>query len=186
MVALIWAGSARAESRHHIAVTLGYTKLLSNDLKDSSIGVDFTNAFSGTLEYRYSFTPQIDGTIESRATVSSSTATDPSTGLSVDLTLTNNYVGPGIRWNLTPTAPHPYLQANFYLVSEDVQSDVNGVSISSNASGAGFGVSGGVDFPVSKLISIPVEIHYLYGKPSDDVSGAGVEAGIAWNFGAQR
>jgi hypothetical protein len=185
-LALGLPGAVCAESRHHIAIQLGYTKLTSDQLKDASLGVDFTNAFSGTLQYRYSLTPQFDGTIDSRATVSTSTATDPFSGQSLDLTLTNNYFGPGVRWNLSPQAPHPFLQANFYLVSENFEADVNGTKVSNSDSSAGFGVSGGVDFPISKLLSIPVEVHYLYGKPADDVSGVGLQVGLAWNFGAER
>jgi hypothetical protein len=164
--------------RHHIALGLGYTKLLSDDLKDESIGVDFTNAGNGGLGYRYSVNQKVDVTIDSDATVSGDSANG------VDLTLTNSFFGPGVRYNLSESGARPFLQANFYWVSENIELEQGGVTVSSSESGAGFGLAGGFDISASRLISFPLKVHYLYGKPADDVSGVGFNAAIAFNFGA--
>jgi hypothetical protein len=175
-----WAGPARAQKRHHISLGFGYTKLLSSDLKDSGIGIDFTNAAEAMLAYRYSFTPSLDVTIDSRATVSTSDVAG------VSLTLTNNYVGPGIRWNAKPSSHRLFAQGNVYYVSEQADAEANGVKVSASESSGGFGLSAGLDFRLTQLLSLPVEAYYLYGKPSDDVSGVGGQVSIAWNFGADR
>jgi len=44
-------------------------------------------------------------------------------------------------------------------------------------------VSGGVDFRAGNLISIPIEVNYMYGKPADDISGIGITVGLTFNFG---
>jgi hypothetical protein len=163
--------------RHHISLGLGYTKHLSDDLKDASIGMDFTNAGNGGLGYRYSVNKKVDVTIDSDATVSMDTTNG------VDLTLTNSFFGPGVRYNLSESGVRPFLQANLYWVSESIEAEQGGVTVSSSESGAGFGLAGGVDISASRLISFPVKVHYLYGQPADDVSGIGFNVAIAFNFG---
>ena len=167
----------QAQTRHHLSLGFGYTRLLSSDLKDSTLGVDFTNAGNGGLAYRYSITPMVDLTIDSDATVSMDTV------LGVDLTLRNSYFGPGVRWYPTAASPRPFLQGNVFLVEEKAEAERGGAKISNSKSGGGFGLAGGVDLKASRLISIPLTVQYLYGKPADDVSGLGFNVAIAFNFG---
>ena len=173
------AAAPEGPTRHHIVLDLGYTKLLSHDLKDDVLGIDFTNAANATLEYRLSLTPMVDLAIDSRATAS----TDNTGG--VDVTLTNSYFGPGVRMNGSGSI-RPYGQANFYLVSEHVELKQGGVTISGDESGVGFGLAGGIDIPLSGLLSLPLELHYLNAKPQDDVSGVGFSVGLEFNFGAMQ
>ena len=64
-------GWCHAENhRHHLGLALGYQKLLSDDLKDESANLDFTNAGFGAIGYRLSLLPNLDLTLDSRATVS--------------------------------------------------------------------------------------------------------------------
>ena len=77
----------------------------------------------------------------------------------------------------------PFIQANIFLVNEKAEVEQGGFKVSGSDSGAGFGISAGVDIPASKLLSIPIEADYMYGKPSDDVSGIGVNVGLTFNFG---
>ena len=75
------------------------------------------------------------------------------------------------------------MQANFFLVSESLEAEVGGVKTSTDENAAGFGISGGVDIRASNLLSIPIEVNYMYGKPADDISGIGANIGLTFNFG---
>jgi opacity protein-like surface antigen len=170
-------GLASADTRHHITIGLGYTKLPSSDLKDDALGMDFSNAANGVLAYRYTLNPAIDLTLDSRGTASSETLNG------ADLWLLNSFFGPGVRWHPMTGTSRLYLQGNFFLVSEQIDIEQNGVTVSSSESGTGFGLAGGVDIPLSRLLSLPLEANYTYGKPADDVSGFGLTIGLAFNFG---
>lgn len=65
-----------------------------------------------------------------------------------------------------------------------IEAEQGGVSISSSESGTGFGIFGGVDIPLTTLLSLPLEANYMYAKPSDDVSGFGFSVALAFNWGA--
>ena len=174
---VLTAGSASAETRHHITIGAGYTKLLSDDVKDDSLGVDFSNAANGVLAYRYSLNSAFDLTIDSRGTASSQTVAG------VDLWLLNSFFGPGVRWNPPIGGARLYVQGNFFLVSEEIQAEQGGVKVSSSESGTGFGLSGGVDIPLTSLLSLPLEANYNYADPADNVSGFGFTIALAFNFG---
>jgi len=174
------AGSASAETRHHITIGLGYTKLVSDDVKDSATGVDFSDAANGVLAYRYSLNPTLDLTVDSRGTASSQSV------LGVDLWLLNSFFGPGVRWNPAIGGGRLYVQGSFFLSNEEVELEQGGTTISSSESGTGFGVFGGVDIPLSSLLSMPLEVNYIYSKPADDVSGVGFTIGLAFNWGQMQ
>ena len=176
---ILASGSASAQTRHHITVGLGYSKLTSSDVKDDALGIDFSNAGNGVLAYRYTLNPNVDLTLDSRGTVSM----DSSNG--VDLVLLNSFFGPGVRWR-PAAASRLYLQGTFFLSSESAEAEVSGVSVSASESGTGFGLFGGVDLPMSPLLSLPIEAHYIYSKPADDVSGFGATIGLTFNFGAMQ
>ena len=169
---------SRAENhRHHLGLALGYQKLLSDDLKDETVDLDFTNAGFGAIAYRYSVLPNLDLSLDLRSTVSFQTVSD------VDLTLTTSFFGPGIRLISPNEGTRPFVQANFFAVSEDIELEQGGVKISGSESDVGFGICGGVDLRASNLISIPIEVNYMYGKPADDISGVGINVGLTFNFG---
>jgi len=174
---LLPAVSSSAETRHHIWFGLGYTKLLSNDVKDDALGIDFSNAANGVLAYRYTLNQAFDLTLDSRGTAS----TDKVGG--VDLNLLNSFFGPGLRWHPATGGARLYAQANFFFISESVEAEQGGVKVSGSESGTGFGLSGGVDIPMTPLLSLPIEVNYNYGKPADDVSGFGATIGLSFNFG---
>jgi len=172
---------SRAENhRHHIGFALGYQKLLSDDLKDDLLGLDFTNAAFAGLAYRISLLPNLDLTVDSRATVSTTTQAG------VDLTLTNTFFGPGVRFMAPKEGVRPYVQVNFYVADESAEAASGGVKISASESGVGFGVSGGVDIRASNLLSIPIEANYMYAKPADNIAGIGVNVGLTFNFGTMK
>lgn len=171
-------GSGRAENRkHHLGFALGYEKHLSDDLKDESIGIDFTDAGYGAIAYRLSVLQNLDVTLDARGT----THSDNIGG--VDLTLSTGFFGPGLRLISPNEGLRPYVQANFFFVSESVEAEEGGVKVSSDESGAGFGISAGVDIHASNLLSVPIEANYMYGKPADDISGIGANVGLTFNFG---
>ena len=170
---------AHAQTRHHISFGLGYAKLLSNDMKDEFTGIDFTNAAHAGLAYRYSLTPEIDLSFDSQATASQ----DEFAG--VKLTLTNSFVGPGVRLYATMASPRPFVQANVFFVREKAEAEHNGVKVTGSETGAGFGITGGIDIQMSPLLSLPLTVHYLNAKPADDVSGLGFNVALAFNFGGK-
>lgn len=177
-LALLVSTSALAENHlHHLGFALGYQKLLSNDLKNDASGIDFTNAAFGALGYRYSVLPNLDLCVDARATRSSQTVSG------VDLTLTNSFFGPGVRIVSPIEGVRPYVQANIFLVKEQVETEEQGLKLSASETGAGFGLCGGVDIRASDLISVPIEGNFKYGKPSDNVSGLGINVGLTFNFG---
>lgn len=177
-------GAASAENRkHHISLNLGYQKFLSDDLKpivDLGGGptqLDFTNAGVATLAYRFSLRPNLDLTLDVRAAASM----DEVGG--IDVTLSNSYFGPGIRLVGQGEGARPFVQASFFLVSEEIEFEYQDVTVSADESGIGFGVFAGVDIRASNLISIPIQGEFVYAKPEDDVTGIGATVGITFNFG---
>jgi hypothetical protein len=175
---LMLSGPASAAiEKHHLGFALGYEKDLSNDLKDDASGVDFTNAGYGALQYRFSLQRNLDLTLDARAT----THSEDNSG--IKFTLTNSYWGPGIRLISPNEGMRPYVQANFLFVREELKAENGGVTVTAHENGAGFGICGGVDIRAGNLLSIPIEANYMYGKPSDDVSGIGINAGLTFNFG---
>src|SRR5678815_628958 len=123
----LWAlpGTGRAENhKHHLGFALGYEKHLSDDLKDESAGIDFTSAGYGSLAYRLSLHPNLDLTLDLRGT----THSDEINGL--DFTLNTGFFGPGIRVISPNEGLRPYVQANFFFVSESVELEQGGVKVS--------------------------------------------------------
>jgi hypothetical protein len=176
--------SGRAEAankRHHLALALGYEKLLSDDMKDESAGIDFTDSGYGAFAYRFSLKSNLDLTMDFRGVKHKVDHTENIFGF--DITLTNTYWGPGLRFISPNEGMRPYVQANFLLVRELVETESGGVTVSGHDNGAGFGVCGGVDIRAGNLLSVPIEVNYMYGKPNDDISGVGINAGLTFNFG---
>ncbi len=180
VTAALAPGFAIAGGRHHITLGFGYSKLLSDDLKDDASGIDFTNAGNGVLSYRYTVNSMWDVCLDSRATVSKDTESG------VDLTLTNSFFGPGVRWSAPGMTTHLYVQASLFYADERFEAEQGGIKISGSDSGAGVGLFGGVDLPINRLLSVPVELNYIYAKPADDVSGAGLTVALAFNFGEMK
>ena len=174
-------GAARAENRkHHLGFALGYEKHLSDDLKDEFLGIDFTDAGYAALAYRLSVLHNLDVTMDARATAHTETLGG------VDFTMTTSFFGPGIRLIAPNQGLRPYMQANFFLVSESAEAEVGGVKTSMDDNGAGFGISAGVDIRAGNLLSVPIEVNYMYGKPADDISGIGANIGLTFNFGTLK
>jgi hypothetical protein len=163
--------------KHHIQIGLGYHKHLSDDLKDPLLG-DYTDAGLGVLAYRFSLSPMVDLTFDSRATIHSEDFEG------VDVSLHNYFVGPGVRVGAPTGSVRPYGQANFLFVTEKLEIQEDNTTLSVTENGAGFGLFGGVDVRASNLLSVPIEVHYLFGEPEDDVSGVGISAGLTFNFGS--
>jgi outer membrane protein with beta-barrel domain len=176
-VGLVLAGPAgAANKKHHLGLALGYERLLSSDFNGGS-GNDFRSNGYGASQYRFSLQQNLDLTMDFRGL----THSESSGGEKV--TLTNTYWGPGIRLISPNEGTRPYVQANFLLVREEVKDEISNVTISAHENGAGFGICGGVDIRAGNLLSIPIEANYMYGKPSDDISGVGINAGVTFNFG---
>ena len=179
VISLVVAPSlARAEGqKHHLGFAIGYAKHLSDDLKDEASGIDFTDAGYGAIAYRLSVKPNLDVTLDLRGT----THSDNIAG--IDFTGTTGFFGPGIRVIAPSGGMRPYVQANFFLANETIEAEQNGIKVSADENGAGFGISGGLDIRASHLLSVPIEVTYMYAKPEDDISCVGVNVGLTFNFG---
>ena len=172
------AGPAQAANKkNHLTLALGYEKLLSDDLKDEPAGIDFTDCGYGAFAYRFSINSNLDLTVDFRGVTHSD---DIGGG---NLKMTSTYWGPGLRIISPNEGTRPYVQANFLFVREQIDLESGGVTVTSHDGGAGFGVCGGVDIRAGNLLSVPIEVNYMYGKPGDDVSGVGINAGLTFNFG---
>jgi hypothetical protein len=184
---LIVATPARAENKkHHLTIGLGYQKFLMNDDlptidADPGPGVDirtfdFSGAAAGHFAYRLSLKQNLDLTFDERLAVS--------TVENSDFTFSAGYFGPGLRWISPKEGIRPYVQANFLIVSENLQMDLgDNTTLNRTKSGAGFGASAGIDIRAGNLLSIPLEAFYVYGKPDHDASGWGADVGLTFNFG---
>jgi opacity protein-like surface antigen len=181
LVALFPAHSGYPQiAKHHVGLDVGYFKAFSDELKFD--GFDFTNGVAVALQYRYSFSEMLDLALEVRGWSSSQQADD------VTISLTNTFIGGGFRANVPGMAARPYIQANLYLAQEQASAEYEDVKVEAEVGEAaiGFGINGGVDIKVSNLISIPVEVMYLYADPGDNVSGIGFASGINFNFGRTK
>jgi hypothetical protein len=175
-----------ANKKHHLTIGLGYQKFLMSDNlpsidADPGPGVDirtfdFSGAGAAFFAYRLSLKQNLDLTFDDRIAIS--------TVENSDFTFATDYFGPGLRWISPKEGIRPYLQANFLIVSENLQMDLgDDTTLNRRKSGAGFGASGGIDIRAGNLLSIPVEAYYVYGKPDHDVSGWGITADLTFNFG---
>jgi len=183
----IVATPAMAENKkHHLTIALGYQKFsMSDNLPtidaDPGPGVDirtfdFSGAAAGHFAYRLSVKKNLDLTFDQRLAVSTVEGSD--------FTFSTDYFGPGIRWISPKEGIRPFVQANFMIVSEDLEEDLgDNTTLNRRKSGAGFGASAGVDIRGGNLLSIPLEAFYVYGKPDHDASGWGITAGLTFNFG---
>ena len=116
--------------------------------------MDFTDAALGVAEYRFSFTDKFDGVISNRAWVSSYSASG------AELNLISSFFGIGVRHH-TPLPSNEkirvYFQPMLYVVSEEIEGNRAGISLSASETGIGYGFAGGLDIQASNLISIPIE-----------------------------
>jgi hypothetical protein len=186
----IVATPAHAENKkHHLTIALGYQKFLMNDDlptidADPGPGVDmrtfdFSGAAAGHFAYRLSLKENLDLTFDQRLAVSTVEGSD--------FTFSTDYFGPGLRWISPKEGIRPYVQANFLIVSENLEMDLgDDTTLNRKKSGAGFGASAGIDIRGGNLLSIPIEAFYVYGKPDHDASGWGIDAGLTFNFGTLK
>lgn len=166
--------------RHHISLgLLGYFKSTSGDFELP--GFDLSQGEGQYLNYRYSFDKSVDLAVDVRAWGSD----EEVNGLKCEVIAGG--VGIGLRYNLGSAGGRlfPYIQANVYSLTEQYKWSFSGISVSGNNEdpAVGFGVNGGFEIKLGKLISIPIDANYLYGKPLDDISGYGFTGGISFNWG---
>jgi hypothetical protein len=164
--------------KNHLTISGGFQSLLSNNLQDKRLAVDSNPSGSGSFAYRFSLSRWLDLTLD--ACVTTLTQSDAGT----DLTLTGSYYGPGIRFIAPREGARPFVQANFLIVQENIHTQTGNVTVTTTSGTAtGFGLSAGLDIRASNLISFPIEVDYMYGKPADDMSSVGLDVGLTFNFG---
>jgi len=171
--------------RHHISLGfLGYFKSTSGDFELPEYGIDGSDGVGEVINYRYSFDQNIDLAVDAHGWISE--VEGSILGFPYKIETTAIGLGLGIRYNLGNAGGRifPYVQANVYSVTETVKASVGAFSEEERSDPAiGFGANGGIEIKLGKLISIPIDAYYMYGKPSDDISGYGVTTGISFNWG---
>jgi hypothetical protein len=160
--------------RHHIATSwYGYSQARGN-LKFSYL--DARAGEGGFFNYRYSLTRNIDLAVDGRGWIND--ADDDSVFFKVKSTVMHS--GFGVRYTFEPFKLfYPYVQGNIYRTSVKVESSSKHYGIyqrpevfwSRSGSGWGFGLNGGVEVRLGKLISIPVELSYSYSRPKIVITG---------------
>ena len=165
--------------RHHVGVQVGIFNPSTDVIELGNLGFRVEQSDGLTiLRYRYSLNPQIDLVAEARYWIGRGP-----TATSGEAKVTGSFVGPGIRVHASKGTKGrravPYLQGNVYYVQEML-----GEHSVLHEHGIGFGVSGGVDLEVTRLISFPIEATYIGngGGGLDDLSGFGVSVGVNFNF----
>ena len=165
--------------RHHLGIQLGGYDPGAEIIQagGSSLGIDGI-AGLGILSYRYSLTPFVDLDLELRHWIGRWPRSS-----SDKVKIAGGFIGPGIRVyasdRTTGKRVIPYLQGNIYYVQEQLST-----LATLYEHGVGFGVSGGMELNLSRLISLPIEATYVRssGNNLDDLSGFGVSVGVNINF----
>jgi hypothetical protein len=175
----VLAAPATAQRPDHETFTLGPTRLLSNQLKIESLGIDLTNAFNGALSIRHALNERVDLSIDLDWLTADAS---PREFDDADFALANVLAGPGVRYFPTRSSLRPFVQANVFYVSESISLTQFGTSFSAHKRGAGFGLMGGIELLASHSFSVPIVVQYHYARPADDVSGVSFMAGGSINF----
>ena len=180
--------------RNHITLGFGYGRNLSDDFEDPELNLETGGI--GQLAYRYSLNRSVDLCVDARSFMAGDQAQIGVDGIfyEVDLSHDTSWFGPGVRWSSGEGGVRPYLQANVFFVEEKTTIEILNVSEEQSNDGVGFGLAGGADIRLSRLLSLPLELSYLYGKPSgsddfvadisysSDVSSLGMSVGLTFNF----
>jgi len=184
LLAVSFVPALADNTRHHLAIGLGYYELTSDQLHlhaftltgDDLGDIDLRTAGFGLVRYGYSLSKRVDLTFEGRGTLhKDSVPTIPS-----ESSLKTWWIGPGVRVHFANEGFRPYAQASLYSVHEELKF---GNDPATSGSSIGFGVFAGADVTATDMLSVPMEIGYTYGQPEHDVSGIGGSVGLAFNFG---
>ena len=164
---------------HHIGIQMGLLNPSTDVVELGNPGLDVEgNTFLVVLNYRYSLNSFIDLSGDLRSWGGPRT-----TPASQHVKLGVYCIGPGLRvYGLNRTTDRrvmPYVQGSIYYVQEELITFERLVD-----HGIGFGLSGGVDLNMSRLISIPIEATYVgtSGDDMDDLSGFGLSVGVNFSF----
>lgn len=165
--------------KHHVGAQVGIFNPSTDVIELGNLGFRLERSDGQTiLRYRYSLDPRIDLVTELRYWI----GRGPTTA-SGEAKVAGGFIGPGVRIHPPKTNGRrvvPYLQGNVYYV----QQMLGEPEVLYKNGGIGFGLSGGVDIEVIRLISIPIEFSYVgnVGGGFDDLSGFGVSVGVDFNF----
>ena len=164
--------------RNHITLGFGVARHVSDDFEDTG----HETGGVGQLSYRYSLNPGWDLCLDTRSTMTSDEVFDDDLGGDIEFEHSASFFGPGARWSSGQGSVRPYLQANVFFVTETTRIEFGGLSSEVDDDGVGFGLMGGADIRLSRLLSLPLEASYLNGKPENDVSSLGMSVGLTFNF----
>ena len=164
---------------HHIGIKMGLLNPSTDvvNLGDPLLALE-GNTFMWVLNYRYSLSDFIDLSGDIRSWGGPWTTPE-----SQHFRLGVYSIGPGVRvYGLKRTTDRrvmPYFQGNIYFVQEELT-----VSERRIDHGIGFGLGGGMDLRISRLISIPIEATYVgtSGDDTADLSGFGLSVGVNFSF----
>jgi hypothetical protein len=163
----------------HWTLAVGATAQPSADLQFDALGLDFGGALNVALGSRYSLDEQLDVTVDLQIDEATS---KPRGYEDAELTLSNSFIGPGLRYYPTKSSLRPFVQANVYYVSEMIVLEQFGDRKWKSRSGAGLGLAGGLELRATHRFSFPVTVQCLVAKPADNISGIGFNVGVTYNF----
>ena len=184
LVVAVASPAAADTNQHAITFGLGYHSFVSDDFEDSG----YESAALGNLSYAYTVNPAVDVTFDMRMTFASQDETIDMGGTvyEIDTDYSTKWFGPGVRYNFSNQGAQPFMQANLYFVTESLSASVDDVSASDSESGVGLGLAGGVDVPVSRNVSLPLQMNFLTSSPANDLTSVGFQAGVTFHFGGAR
>ena len=164
---------------HHVGIRVGFFAPSTDVIELGNLGFRVERGDGQTvLRYRYSLNTHIDLVAEGRYWIGRGPTSSAGEGK-----VAGGFLGPGVRVHPSKGTGRrvvPYLQGNVYYVQEMLGEP----KVLYKNGGFGFGLSGGVDLELTRLISVPIEATYVgnRGGGLDDLSGFGVSVGVGFNF----
>lgn len=182
---VIFSSEAEVQwKKYHIGIQGGYFKAVSEDLKSDV--TDLTNAGFGSFNFRYSLKSSIDLVLDAKSWFSGDSGDINFGGIyfeTFELETRNLFLGFGVRGSITHLIVKPFIQGNIYFVKGVVRGFGK-----EDYTDIGFGMSGGVEVKITKLISVPLEVTFLTASSGEgklkkgDLSGVGISTGVNFNF----
>ena len=163
--------------RNHITLGFGYGQHLSDDFDDT----DLESGGIGQLAYRYSLNRSVDLCVDARSFMASDQA--PARHRRHVLRrstsrTTRRGSAPACAGRAAKPACGPSSRPTSSSSRRRPRIEVDNVSEKRATTAPGSGSRAGADIRLSRLLSLPLELSYLYGKPEDlDVSSLGFRSG---------
>lgn len=167
--------------RDHVTIGGGVQKFTSEPF--GSDGLD--QGPFGHFAFRHSLRKGLDFALEFRATwASEDIGYDPTFPFGATVTANTVWAGGCVRLSSKRDGPRPYGQLGVYFLSEHLNKKGQQGELPEKNLGAGLGAQAGVEFPLSDLLSVPIEVGVLAGKTESSMTCVHANVGLTFNFGS--